>query len=393
MHWYTLTPLDVLMFRDAKPFTPGERAWASSQIFPPHGHTIAGAIRGLLQDDLKLTLKGPFLCRAETLYLPRPLNYVGQQHLVPTQWLSNKHPCQQMMWDRSKPVPLVLGRTEQDPQQTRDQQQQYRQFLPQPVVVKLLKRQQLTTEDWLCQNEERPHPWTLETRSHNSLAPGTRQVKDADGYFVETAIRLDRGWSLAIAVDPQTHAQLQARGNPHILRLGGEGHRAVLTPCPALERQWQELTALSQQNFQQAETALQQSPTAGRVLAYLITPGVFERKHDGGQATCRAYPWEWKLAYSANPNYVRGSLVSVATEKALAISGRLSYTPPDRATQSIPAPQVFAAPAGSIYYLECPATLFQDQIVKEGDRQNKAQIWRQLGYSAMLWIPFDKDHD
>jgi CRISPR-associated protein Cmr3 len=166
-----------------------------------------------------------------------------------------------------------------------------------------------------------------------------------------------------------------------------------LSLCPALERQWQELTAVSQQNFQQAETALQQSPTAGRVLAYLITSGVFERKHDGGQATCRAYPWEWKLAYAANPNYVRGSLVSVATEKALAISGRISYTPTDRATQSIPAPQVFAAPAGSVYYLECPVELFQDQIVKAGDRQNKAHVWRQLGYSEMLWIPFDKDHD
>ncbi|MDZ4874753.1 MAG: hypothetical protein CLLPBCKN_004149 [Chroococcidiopsis cubana SAG 39.79] len=298
-----------------------------------------------------------------------------------------------MMWDCSKPVPLVLGeRTEQDPHQTKGQQQQYRQFLPQSVVTKLLKQQQLTTEDWLCRNEERSHPWTLETRSHNSLAPGTRQVKDADGYFVETAIRLDRGWSLAIAVDSQTHAQLQTHGNPVILRLGGEGHRAVLSSCPALERQWQELTTLSQQNFQETETALQQSPTAGRVLAYLITPGVFERKHDGGQATCRAYPWEWKLAYATNPNYVRGSLVSVATEKALAISGRISYTPSDKTTQSIPTPQVFAAPAGSVYYLECPAMLFQDQLTKDG-RQNKAHIWRQLGYSEMLWIPFSKDHD
>lgn len=31
MFWYTLTPLDVLLLRDAKPFTPGERAWAGSQ--------------------------------------------------------------------------------------------------------------------------------------------------------------------------------------------------------------------------------------------------------------------------------------------------------------------------------------------------------------------------
>jgi len=39
--WYTITPLDVLMFRDAKPFTPEARAWAGS-MFPPNGHAISG---------------------------------------------------------------------------------------------------------------------------------------------------------------------------------------------------------------------------------------------------------------------------------------------------------------------------------------------------------------
>ncbi|MFM7714712.1 MAG: type III-B CRISPR module-associated Cmr3 family protein, partial [Microcystis sp.] len=46
MYWYTITPLDVLLLRDAKPFSPGERAWAGS-TFPPNGHTIAGALSAL----------------------------------------------------------------------------------------------------------------------------------------------------------------------------------------------------------------------------------------------------------------------------------------------------------------------------------------------------------
>jgi CRISPR-associated protein (Cas_Cmr3) len=46
IYWYTLTPLDVLLFRDAKPFTPGERAWAGGN-FPPTGHAISGAIRSI----------------------------------------------------------------------------------------------------------------------------------------------------------------------------------------------------------------------------------------------------------------------------------------------------------------------------------------------------------
>jgi CRISPR/Cas system CMR-associated protein Cmr3 (group 5 of RAMP superfamily) len=67
MYWYTLTPLDILLFRDAKPFTPGERAWAGS-VFPPNGHAIAGAIRGVLGETeivtFNLTSSSRF-CRIE----------------------------------------------------------------------------------------------------------------------------------------------------------------------------------------------------------------------------------------------------------------------------------------------------------------------------------------
>uniref|UniRef100_UPI0030846639 type III-B CRISPR module-associated Cmr3 family protein n=1 Tax=Petrachloros mirabilis TaxID=2918835 RepID=UPI0030846639 len=54
-----MTPLDVLMFCDAKPFTPGKRAWAGS-VFPPNDHAIAGAIRGLLEAKVELHAKDPF---------------------------------------------------------------------------------------------------------------------------------------------------------------------------------------------------------------------------------------------------------------------------------------------------------------------------------------------
>lgn len=47
------------MFCDAKPFTPGKRAWAGS-VFPPNDHAIAGAIRGLLEAKVELHAKDPF---------------------------------------------------------------------------------------------------------------------------------------------------------------------------------------------------------------------------------------------------------------------------------------------------------------------------------------------
>lgn len=378
MHWYTLTPLDVLLFRDAKPFTPGERAWAASG-FPPNGHTIAGALRNQLGKNTNpLTLKGPFLCREQVLYFPRPLNYAGKQHLTPAPWLAEGHPCHQMYWNQSQPAPLVLASfTNDGSEQQNSAKQTYRQYLPQDVVLKLLTNQPLTDDDWECTTGERPHPWTVETRPHNALIDGTRQVKEADGYFVENAIRLDPGWSIAIGVDAATHQTLQAQGAPLTLRLGGEGHRVLLEPCDRLAAQWEELQQQSQQHFKQQ----------GRSLAYLITPGVFERKHDHDQAMCRAYPWEWKLAHTANPNQTPGPLVSVATEKPLPISCRIR----DSEDKSIPAPQVFAAPPGSVYYLECPAELFQDQPTLNG-KPNKVHHWRQLGYSEMLWISYGANY-
>jgi CRISPR-associated protein Cmr3 len=371
MHWYTLTPLDVLLFRDAKPFTPGERAWAGS-TFPPGGQAIAGALRGLRGTKQQIRMRGVFLCHQQTLYFPRPLNYIGHQRLTPSKWLTD-HPCQFMKWDKSKPVPLVLEKRE-EPREPKTNEPKPRQFLPQDVVVKLLENQQLEPKDWLCQKAERPEPWTVETRSHNALTEGTRQVKDADGYFVENAIRLDVGWSLAIGIDDETHELVKSQGDAVTMRLGGEGHRVLMEYAPELASQWEAIAAQSANNFE----------TGGKAIAYLVTPGVFERKRHE-QAMCRAYPWEWKLAHPVNGE-PPGNLVSVATAKAVPISGRLR----DREGKSMPAPQVFAAPPGSAYYLEKPQGLFQDQAKVNG-RENRVHTWRQLGYSELLWMSYQEN--
>ena len=366
MYWYTLTPLDILLFRDAKPFTPGERAWAGS-VFPPNGHTIVGAIRGLLNKKENLNLKGTFLCHHEELYFPRPLNYVNNSLLHPLTWLDQQSPYQQMVWDRLFPAPLVLK-----PQDTSDRaekenqiKQKPRYYLPFLVVIKLLNNESLKPKDWLCQTGESPQPWTIETRSHNAIAPDSRQVKDADGYFVENAIRLHSGWSLAIALD------LKIPNTPTSMRLGGEGHRVLVEECPALGEQWEKLQQQSQHNYQQG----------GKSLAYLITPGVFERIHKNHKAICQPYPWEWKLAHTVNSNQQPGNLVSVATAQRLPISGRIQDKNPDKPT--IPAPQVFAAPA-SVYYLDRPDTLFQDS----DEAPARVKRWKTLGYFELLWLSY-----
>lgn len=131
-----------------------------------------------------------------------------------------------------------------------------------------------------------------------------------------------------------------------------------------------------------------------RAIAYLITPGVFEKPHNG-QATCQPYPWEWKLAHINNPNQTQGHLVSVATERAVPISCRIRDQ--DDAAKSIPAPQVFAAPSGSQYYLNQPQYLYanpdnpETNYLKENQEAKayqKAKRLLALGYSELLWISY-----
>lgn len=371
-HWYTLTPLDILLFRDAKPFSPGERAWAKS-MFPPNGHTLAGAIRGLLQQDIHIRLTGPFLCHDGRLQFPRPINFVGERQLIPVDWIL---PSPRLMWDRQMPMPLMTPIEADDPDEDKHKKDKLRQFLSFDSVQKLLSRDRLTGEDWLCSEGQSPEPWNEESRPHNTLEAERRTVKTSDGYFVENAIRMHQGWSIAVAVDDQTHQALQAQGIPAVLRLGGEGHRVLIERCQPLDEQWDSLQAKSKENYQQAEAVLAQDPAKAKSLAYLITPGVFERTSNG-VATCQAWPWEWKLAHAPNKNQTPGPLVGVATASPVPISGRRRQD-----EESVPAPQVFAAPPGSVYYLQRPEPLHQD------DPAQKAHKWRKLGYSELLWMPF-----
>ncbi|MGQ9870262.1 type III-B CRISPR module-associated Cmr3 family protein [Leptodesmis sp.] len=369
-YWYTITPLDVLMFRDAKPFTPGERAWASS-TFPPNAHAIAGALRGLLSktmdEKLSFKMKGPFLCHDQALYFPRPLNYAGITPLVPLSW-DNSHPLKgQMVYDTSKPCPLVKPSWAQlsPSDESEDEEKHLGDYLPWNVIYNYVQTGKIDPKQW---KEGTKKPWSVETRSHNALEVGTRQVKDADGYFVENAIRLKDGWSLAIAID-------QNITTPVTLRLGGEGHRAVLESCNALSDQWSKLSAMSDENRKQSQ----------KCMAYLITPGIFERirrkqtEENGYRdiAYCRAYPWEWKS----------DNLVGVATDKPVPISCRIQDK--NGSSQSIPAPQVFAAPPGSVYYLKQPQPLYAEEEPTAGvisKARLRARRMRQLGYSELLWI-------
>lgn len=366
MYWYTLTALDILLLRDAKPFTPGERAWAGS-IFPPNGHTIAGALSALLNrtKNSKFKLTGPFFCLAgETLYFPRPLGFDKSIPLLPVDW-DKDSPFHHILSNPDQPRPLVrphfLERDEAEPEPEEKIEVKYRQYLPFEVILNYLETGEIDDKSWQLEYQGEDKPWTVENRSHNAIENEKKQVKEADGYFVENAIRMLPGWSLAIAIDQEIKT-------PITVRLGGESHQVILQRSEILDAQWQQIQKQSHENFKKG----------GKAIAYLVTPGVFERLHvDKGkkQSLCRSYPWEWK------PD----QLISVATDRAVPISCRIRDK--DDATKSIPAPQVFAAPPGSQYYLKQPQELFQDS--PEATKQ--AKRWRELGYSELLWISYQEN--
>lgn len=378
IYWYKIAPVDILLFRDARPFAPGERAWAAG-IFPPSGHTIAGAIRSMIDRKLDLELIGPFLCYHDTLYFPRPLNFVNGDRLVPLSW-SKKHPLSgQIIWDQSQPNPLVMPPKDQ----TEVQKQQalyatsasvdpvYRQYLPVDAIESFLKTGDISKELFKVPSQEavdlssEQQPWKTETRSHNAIDNQTKQVKDSGSYFIENAVRLLPNWTIAIGLDIDIPT-------PSVIRLGGEGHRAILQQCSALNEQWNTISELSVVNFKSTKKA----------LAYLVTPGIFERKQNN-RALCRSYPWEWKLAHTNNPNQTKGNLVSLATEKAIPISGRIRDGDDET---SIPAPQMFAAPPGSVYYLNQPQALFE--AVGETKAAQGIKALKNLGYSKLLWAKY-----
>ena len=371
--WYTLTPLDVLMFRDAKPFTPGERAWASGR-FPPTGHVISGAIQTYLQERVTLRIRGPFLCFDEQLYFPKPLHLHKGFPMVPIPWLPKEDSYGKCQWDQTRPAPLISR--DHASGSTKDQGTTY---FSSTQIRKLLKGEQESIGEGVLE------PFYREVRPHNTLHVGKRQVKEEGGYFVEISIRLKWGWSLAVSLEIQdeqtrTWHPLNLPEGTH-LRLGGEGHQVLVNPCLEIARQWQELQKISQANFQSQK----------RCLAYLVTPGAFVRKTNG-VSMCRAWPWEWKLVYPGNANALPGPLVSVATDKPIPINGRTrAFNNTQQEIFSLPAPQVFAAPPGSVYYLEYPTSLMQDNEVVNG-MPNPVHRWRQLGYSEMLWLanPFQE---
>ena len=83
LKWYSITPIDVLLFRESKPFSPGDGSWAKG-LFPPMPITVFHALRSLLpyrsqptEKNRDLNFLGVFLMDADdTVWVPTPKDLI-----------------------------------------------------------------------------------------------------------------------------------------------------------------------------------------------------------------------------------------------------------------------------------------------------------------------------
>ncbi|MUG93051.1 CRISPR-associated protein Cmr3 [Scytonema sp. UIC 10036] len=387
MKWYKITPLDVLLFRDCKPFSPGEGSWAKG-LFPPMPITVFQALRSLLpktdskdqrtQRDLRFL--GPFLLDINhTLWLPTPKdliclyppgedrksatdNWSEIQRLQPLdrQCKTWKH----LVFDEEQIDPLVLNKT------WKGNINPPHPWIKAEALFDYLGGRKDST-NWR-KDDFHKNPWDTQVLPHIHMQTDKRQVKDADGYFTEVAVRLEEEWCFIAALSGDEIPE-------GVVRLGGEGHRALVSPLQNLEpKQLQEESNKDYEKRQKFYATLLErlanpnSPQKLSTIAYLLTPGL--ALFDETRYSC--YPKAWK-------QHLKGC----ATDKALLWGGvsTMRKDMEDKTTREEFAllPQRAFVPPGTVYVFDGePPT--NPQLLPEKDGR-WWKTFQQLNYGKLLW--------
>jgi CRISPR-associated protein Cmr3 len=318
-NWHKIEPLDTLLFREAKPFTPGESAWAQG-LFPPLPSTILQALLTLAghPGDRAYDARtgkardwhffGTFLCDAtDTLWVPTPKDLccmrslpegesyreAGKEALTPDQWQADTTIARLRSsdWRSINCMQFQAGQVLRPLVPPTDRAAgMYACGVPQPWMKLDKLPQYLQGNNDFTADDFTQNPWESQVLPHIHMqSPDSRQVRDSQGYFTEVSTRLCPGWSLVVGLDRQLAANA-------IVRLGGEGHRAIVSPFPTPPT-WEALRTY-------------RSPPldAPNSFAYLLTPGLAEADVDSSRYT--AHPADWN-----------GKLIGCATDKPILWGG------------------------------------------------------------------------
>lgn len=365
MYWYAIEPLDVLLFREAKPFSPSEGSWAKGQ-FPPLPITTFQALRSALeqyeQKKRDLEFLGPFLLdKNNTLWLRTPKDLLAVKSKSPI----NKDIPEDNLdektndWNRIEYLQpaclrekawkhLCFDSNELPPMVTPpiDKNNEFICGRPESWITFNALIQYLKGDNLINPQDFHTDPWSVQVLPHIHMQSGTRQVKDEEGYFTEVAIRLYPGWRLVAA--------MSAKLEQTVVRLGGEGHRSLISLLPDFQP-WQEL-------------AVYEQPKDETNFAYLLTPGLAQIQ----VAVYGVYPASWKE-----------NLYGCVSDRPLLWGGVSTIQRKEQDKEFALLPQRAFVPPGTVYLFEkAPQqTIYLLPDVVE----NWLTTFQQLNYGKLLW--------
>ncbi len=390
-NWYKIEPLDTLLFREAKPFSPGEGAWAQS-LFPPMPSTVFQALLTLDDPDRALKKKGtkerdhhfigPLLCKgSETLWVPTPKDLCcmrtlpegetykepGKTSLESDEWkklnVSSVAQLQPSNWKMiaQRLPPLV-------PPHNPDEPRLVYCGVPQPWMKLTALLKYLKGDCHFTAKDFKKNPWKKQVLPHIHMqSSDSRQVRDTQGYFTEVSIRLKAGWSFVVGLNRTLKVQ-----DGTIIRLGGEGHRAIVSAFPDSD--------LSQTlaNYEQPKT------NQAKPLAYLLTPGLALTGQNAATYTARPEVWNNVLSGCATDKPVLAGGTSQVTRKIY----QNGSSPKTRQEFAV-LPQRAFVPPGTVYHFSStPDESNSWRLLPElqpGDRQPCLKTFETLGYGLLLW--------
>ncbi|MGI2906262.1 type III-B CRISPR module-associated Cmr3 family protein [Tolypothrix sp. VBCCA 56010] len=382
MKWYAIEPLDILLFREAKPFSPGEGAWAKG-LFPPMPITVFQALRSLTKVEeasnktRKLEFCGIFLLQQEPqkepiLWLPTPkdllcvktVNTKQQpedekieisktwQRLVCLQPLNIDNPgWKSLGFDPdyfpenglSPMIPPEASETEEISNNINTRgKQEFISGRPEPWIKASALIRYLQGESLTDPEDFHEDPWSMQVLPHIQIQSGTRQVKSEDGYFTEVAVRLHKHWKLVAGINTTLEKTT--------VRLGGEGHRALVYPLDSLPG-WDEM-----QNFMK--------PSPERKKAYLLTPGLAQVKSEA-------------LVYGVFPDSWRSLLAGCVCDRPLLWGGKSVFS------KTPMLPQRAFIPPGTVYRFQQSTNDITSVLPVEGGKW--LQTLQSLNYGTLLW--------
>ncbi len=395
MTWYRITPLDMLLFRDSRPFSPADGSWAKG-LFPPLPITVFHGLRSLLsqrtsqteRNNRNLGFLGPFLCDDQgSLWLPTPKDLVclypkdvgakkasdrweSVHRLQPIKIRESEDKDKDPAWEylafaTDHPAPMVITKVIHDLEKQRDQRLGESQpWIRADCLADYLNglENNWKPDDFRTKPLFHSNPWDFQVMPHIKMQSGTRQVEESDGYFTEVAVRMRPGWHFVARLDLPNDSSEELQSG--VIRLGGEGHRAMVEQIDP-PSEWKDLSGFEKNK-------------GDRQRAYVLTPGLALASDD--KPLYASYPAAWQKILdgcATDRQLMWGGISAIARLEG---KPRTGNEEPDEVAYI---PQRAFVPPGTVYVFKSPPK--EERLLPDDKSRQWLKTFEMLNYGKLLW--------